>query len=86
MSRLITKNGVLHRQLGGVQSVPRVMRGVPVNASMSYDVPLNRRDLSGLHAQGIARTLSGFDMTSGKALAVTAVAVVAYLMLRKRKR
>src|SRR5512143_2994162 len=43
--------------LGGVQSTPRVMRGVPAARPTNYDVPLSRRDLAGLSDQGLARTL-----------------------------
>jgi hypothetical protein len=43
--------------LGGVQSVPRVMRGSPVARGSLVDVPLSKRDLAGLESQGLARTL-----------------------------
>jgi hypothetical protein len=33
------------------------MRGVPVVRPVAYDLPLSRRDLSGLDRQGLARTL-----------------------------
>lgn len=48
--------------MGGVQSVPRVMRSLPVQRPGIHDVPLNRRRaLAGLESQGFARTLSGLE-------------------------
>jgi hypothetical protein len=59
--------------MGGVQSVPRVMRSLPTINPMMFDVPLptRRRDvailheqgrLSGLSKQGLARTLNASDI------------------------
>jgi hypothetical protein len=48
--------------MAGVQSVPRIMRSLPVIRPMMWDVPLEARDLAGLDQQGIARTLSGMDV------------------------
>lgn len=45
------------RHMAGVQSVPRVQRGVPVVVPGSVDVPLSKRALAGLESQGLARTL-----------------------------
>lgn len=44
--------------MSGVQSYPRVMRGVPAPRGSYVDVNLSRRDLAGLESQGFARTLS----------------------------
>jgi hypothetical protein len=44
--------------MGGVQSVPRVMRSLPARRPNIFDVPINsRKALAGLESQGIARTL-----------------------------
>ena len=48
---------VVRYGMGGVQSVPRVMRGVPVARGSIHDVPLSKRHLAGLESQGLARTL-----------------------------
>ena len=45
------------RHMAGVQSVPRVQRGVPVVVPGLVDVPLSKRALAGLESQGLARTL-----------------------------
>lgn len=48
--------------LDGVQSYPRVMRGVPApRGGLNVDVSLSRRDLAGLESQGLARTLGGLE-------------------------
>ena len=54
--------------LGGVQSVPRVMRGAPTVRGSIVDVPLSKRDLAGLESQGIARTLKGLGSLGGETI------------------